>query len=141
MGKVNFFWVDIKPALKQRKKLKAFLNNLFINEKKALLSITYIFCSDHYLLEINRKFLKHDFYTDTITFDLSENAKATTGEIYISSDRVRENARLHCVSIEEELHRVIFHSALHLCGYKDKNPSDKLKMTQAENKYLQAYLC
>src|SRR5262249_42286938 len=106
--------------LRQRAGLKSFLASLFRREKKKLEGLTYIFCSDEYLLEINRQFLKHDYYTDIITFNLAESGQPVQGEIYISIDRVRENARQYNSSIKRELHRVIFHGALHLCGYKDK---------------------
>lgn len=104
-----------------------------------LKSLTYIFCSDEYLLEINRSHLKHNYYTDIITFDLSETPEAITGEIYISTDRVRDNAETLCVTLKEELHRVIFHGALHLCGYKDKTPKDAKAMRAAEDRSLHAY--
>ncbi len=101
--------------------------------------MTYIFCSDEYLLQINREHLKHDFYTDIITFDLSETGRQTIGEIYISIDRVREDAGYLGVTIKEELHRVIFHGALHLCGYKDKTPKHARQMRAAEDRCLAAY--
>ena len=109
-------------------------------EKKGLERLDYLFCSDSYLLEINRKFLNHDFYTDILTFDLSNNPKLTIGEIYISVDRVKENAMELSNSFKEEIHRVIFHGALHLCGYKDKLKADILIMRQMENRYLAKYL-
>jgi len=139
MRSVNFFWEDVKPALKQRKKLKGFLNELFKKEKRTLQSINYIFCSDLYLLEINKRFLNHNFYTDTITFNYSEDKGVIIGEVYISSDRVKENAKNLNLTNNEELHRVIFHGALHLCGYKDKSPANKKEMVKAENNYLLAY--
>ena len=139
MRSVNFFWEDVKPALKQRKKLKGFLNELFKKEKRTLQSINYIFCSDLYLLEINKRFLNHNFYTDTITFNYSEDKGVIIGEVYISSDRVKENAKNLNLTNNEELHRVIFHGALHLCGYKDKSPANKKEMVKAENNYLLTY--
>lgn len=139
MRSVNFFWEDVKPALMQRKKLKIFLNELFKKEKRILQSINYIFCSDRYLLEINKRFLNHNFYTDTITFNYSEDKEVIIGEVYISSDRVKENAKALSLTNNEELHRVIFHGALHLCGYQDKSPNNKKEMVKAENYYLSAY--
>jgi rRNA maturation RNase YbeY len=97
-----------------------------------------VFCSDRELLKINRTFLKHDFYTDIITFDLSES-KTIQGEIYISVDRVRDNARKLETTFNSELHRVIFHGALHLCGYKDKDKQSRLKMRVREEYYLNQY--
>jgi len=128
-----------KITLEQRGPLKAFLISLFRREKKKLADLQYIFCSDDRLLEINRQFLQHDFYTDIITFPLSEPNQPISGEIYISVDRVRENARVFQSSLKTELHRVIFHGALHLCGYKDKSKSAERKMRQMEDKYLDLY--
>jgi rRNA maturation RNase YbeY len=139
MQKVQFFFYDRSPALKDRKKLKLFIETLFIGEKRKLDHISYIFCSDERLLKINKQFLKHDFYTDVITFDLSTGKNEITGEVYLSIDRIKENAKTEGVPYKEELHRVIFHGALHLCGYKDKNKADKKQMRKAENKYLQLF--
>ena len=125
---IKFFFQQTKISLSDRNRLKAFIEQIFKNEKKTLSSINYIFCSDEYLLEINRQFLKHDYYTDIITFNLSEDPKKIEGEIYISIDRVRDNAKSHAVSFTNELHRVIFHGSLHLCGYRDKKKEDIVVM-------------
>ena len=101
--------------------------------------LQYIFVSDARLLEINRQFLQHDFYTDIITFPLSEPRQPMVAEVYISVDRVRENAREYGTTIKMELLRVIFHGALHLCGYGDKTPSEARKMRRLEDKYLNLY--
>ena len=122
--------------LRERIRLKRFLASLFKKEGKQLAELQYIFCSDDYLLEINRQYLNHDFYTDIITFDLSEKGQSINAEIYISVDRVRENAREFDSSLKQELHRVIFHGALHLCGYKDKTTSQEKEMRKMEEKYL-----
>ena len=137
---IKFFYLKPCPALRERNKLKALIYSLFKSEKKDLANLTYIFCSDDYLLKINKEYLKHDYYTDIISFDLSDSPKTIVGEIYISVDRVWENAKKHRVSIKEELHRVVFHGALHLCGYRDKTPNDKAEMIKTENKYLKRYL-
>jgi probable rRNA maturation factor len=136
---IQFFFLQQNISLTQRKPLKIFINDIFKIEKKKLESLTYIFCSDDYLLEINKSHLKHNYYTDIITFDLSERTESIIGEIYISTDRVRDNAITLRVAIKEELHRVIFHGALHLCGYMDKKPRDANKMRAAENRCLSAY--
>jgi len=128
-------------SLEERTRLKQFLITLFKKEKKPLAELSYIFCSDQRLLEINRQFLQHDFYTDIITFPLSDPGQPISGEIYISVDRVRDNAREFGSSIKRELHRVIFHGALHLCGYKDKSPKDEKLMRKMEDKYLTLYDC
>ncbi len=136
---VKFFFTDKNVSLTDRTRLKAFIKGIFKKEKRSFESLSYVFCSDEYLLEINRQYLQHDYYTDIITFDLSEPNSPLEGDIYISIDRVRENAKSLQVSIQEELHRVIFHGALHLCGFKDKKPADILAMRNAENKYLKRY--
>ena len=125
--------------LRDRLRLKQFLATLFKKEGKTLGELQYIFCSDDYLLEINRQYLGHDYYTDIITFDLSEKGQAINAEIYISVDRVRDNAREYGGSVKAELHRVIFHGALHLCGYKDKTAAQVKEMRQMEERYLNLY--
>ena len=139
MQKVQFYFLDRKAALKERIKLKLFIEKLFTLEKKRLANLSYIFCSDEHLLRINKDFLKHDFYTDVITFDLSSTKTETEGEVYLSVDRIKDNAKQWGVSFNEELHRVIFHGALHLCGYKDKNKADSKEMRSAETRYLTRY--
>ncbi len=129
-----------KVTLHNRRALKSFIPILFKKEKIAFESLTYIFCSDDYLLKVNNDFLQHDYYTDIITFDLSSSTTAPViGEIYISVDRVKENAINHNTTFELELHRVIFHGALHLCGYKDKSKKDALLMRDKEEDCLSMY--
>ena len=139
MQKVHFYSFDRSPALNERTRLKLFIENLFVREKKKIGNLSYIFCSDKHLLGINNDFLQHDFYTDVITFDLSSAKTETEGEIYMSVDRIKENAKKEGVSFKEEFHRVIFHGALHLCGYGDKKKEDKLIMRSMEEKYLKLY--
>jgi rRNA maturation RNase YbeY len=126
--------------LRDRTRLKRFLASLFKKEGKQLDELQYIFCSDDYLLDINRQYLYHDFYTDIITFDLSEKGQSINAEIYISVDRVRENAREFGSSLRQELRRVIFHGALHLCGYKDKTSAQEKEMRKMEEKYLTLWM-
>lgn len=137
-NKVHFFYEVSDFTLRDRKTLKSFIEKVFKKEGRSLESLNYIFVSDNRLLEINRNFLNHDYYTDIITFDLS-SGPLITGEIYISVDRVRENARTLKQSFRKELHRVVFHGALHLCGYKDKSPRDIKIMRQKEEDYLNSY--
>jgi probable rRNA maturation factor len=137
-SKVCFFFERKDFSLTNRGALKDFIVSIFKKEGKRLGSLNYIFCSDTRLLEINQQYLKHDFYTDIITFDLSES-DFTQSEIYISVDRVRDNAHKLGVSFTLELHRVIFHGVLHLCGYRDKSRSDIKKMREREEFYLKAY--
>ncbi len=136
---VRFFFIKKGFALRDRKKLRFFVELIFKKERKKLQDLSYIFCSDDYLLSINQQYLKHDYYTDIISFGFTRPPKPITGEIYISIDRVRENAWHFNNSQKKELHRVIFHGALHLCGYKDKTPKDKEKMKSLEDKYLDLY--
>jgi len=138
--KVNFFWAGgVSPFLRNRNELKLFLNFLFNNEKKDAEKINYIFTSDKELLVINKTYLKHNFFTDIITFELNSPGKPIEADIYISLERVRENAQQLGISINNELHRVIFHGALHLCGYSDKNRLNKKIMRSREDFYLKKY--
>jgi len=139
MQKVQFYFLDRKPTLKERTSLKLFIEKLFMLEKKKLGNLSYIFCSDEHLLGINKDFLKHNFYTDVITFDLSHSKNEIVGEVYLSVDRTKDNAKQLSVSFKEELHRIIFHGALHLCGYNDKKKEDILLMRDKEEKYLKQY--
>ncbi len=139
MQRIHFYNNDRHPILKDRKRLKPFLIQLFNYEKKNLDNLVYIFCSDKYLLSINNEFLKHDFYTDVITFDLSLDKQQTIGEVYISTDRVKENAKNLGITFNRELHRVIIHGALHLCGYDDKITSEIAAMRNKEDYYLLIY--
>ena len=136
---IHFHFLQGGFTLTERTTLKSFIEKLFKREKKQLLNLNYIFCSDDYLLEINKQYLKHDFYTDIITFGLSEPGEPISGEIYISIDRVRENAVQFKTSLKKEIHRVIFHGALHLCGYRDKKKEEELLMRKMEDKYLSLY--
>lgn len=136
---VKFFFKDSAVKLTERRRLKLFLSQLFELEKTQGASLTYVFCSDEYLLAINREFLQHNTYTDIITFRLSDNGEPVNGEIYISTDRVFDNARNLGVNSNHELHRVIFHGALHLCGLNDKKQSERKIMRSTEDKYLKMY--
>jgi probable rRNA maturation factor len=135
------FHFEKRINLKDRQNIKATLTTLFKKEKKRLADLQYIFVSDDRLLKINQQFLQHDCFTDIITFPLTEPGQPICGEIYISVDRVRENARKFGSSVKKELLRVIFHGALHLCGYRDKTPKEEEKMRQLEEKYLILYEC
>lgn len=137
MSKISFHSL-IKTPLKNKTALKQFIIKLFKIENKALDQLTYIFCDDEYLLDINKQHLQHDYYTDIITFDLSESEK-TIGELYLSIDRIKDNATQMNESFERELHRVIFHGALHLCGYKDKTEKEEKEMRSKEDEYLNLY--
>ncbi|MDP4212281.1 MAG: rRNA maturation RNase YbeY [Bacteroidota bacterium] len=126
--------------LPQRKKLKLFLHSLFQEESYKLTDLSYVFCDDDYLLDLNRRFLKHDYYTDILSFPGSKSKdNKVSGEIYISVERVRENAKVHSSSFREEIHRVIFHGALHLCHYKDKTRKEQARMRRKEDDCLIRY--
>ncbi len=136
---IFFFFQEVKINLANRSELKKYIQSIFKKERKKLESINYIFCTDKALLEINRQYLSHDYYTDIITFDLSETS-GVQAEIFISVERVKENALLLGVSFKSELHRVIFHGVLHLCGYKDKTKAEKERMRGKEEFYLKKYI-
>jgi rRNA maturation RNase YbeY len=127
-------------TLQNRGLLKAFILSIFKKERKSLEDLNIIFCDDKYLLQLNRQFLKHDFYTDILSFPLSNAKRPLVAEIYISIDRVRENALLSGSTFKEEIHRVIFHGILHFCGYRDKSAADIKTMRRMENRYLELYL-
>jgi rRNA maturation RNase YbeY len=138
---LRFYEQEVRAKLKDKRRLSSFLQALIRRQKPVVkqVDLTYVFCGDSYLLEINREFLQHDDMTDIITFDMSEDPELMEGEIYISVERVKENSVKFGVSYEQELHRVIFHGALHLCGFKDKSPSEKKKMRQQEDLCLEQY--
>jgi rRNA maturation RNase YbeY len=123
------------PSFISKKSLKEYLKSLASTEDKQLKDLSVVFTDDDYLLEVNKQYLNHDYYTDVITFDYSVD-NHVSGDIMISLPRVKENAESLKVSYEEELYRVVFHGLLHLCGYKDKTPSDEQLMRSKENKYL-----
>jgi probable rRNA maturation factor len=136
---VQFHYLYGSAGLRNRQRLKIFLLSIFRKEKMQVNSLSYIFCSDKYLLGINQQFLQHNDYTDIITFNLATGKAPIEGEIYISLDRVRENAENLDEYCYMELHRVIFHGALHLCGYKDKTAEDIAIMRAKEDLYLRQY--
>lgn len=130
--------IDISFLLKQKKAVRAWIEKTITKEGFKTGSISFNFCSDDYLLEVNKEHLDHDFYTDIITFDFCEN-NIVSGDIYISIDRVRDNAQTEKQSPTKELHRVIIHGILHLCGYKDKKPAEARQMREKEDYYLSLF--
>jgi rRNA maturation RNase YbeY len=138
---IIFSEADRRFTLGERRKLKAFIEHvLCAGEGRSVGNLSFVFCSDDFLLGINQRFLNHDYYTDIITFDLGEGAKGRIdGEVYISIDRVRENALNMGIDFRVELLRVLFHGVLHLCGHGDKTAAAKAKMRSVEDKYLQLY--
>lgn len=139
-SKINFIIETNDFKLKNKSLYKEWINNTIIEEKKTLGGeINIVFCNDEYLLNLNEEFLKHDTFTDIITFDYTEN-NIISGDIVISIERVKENAQLFKVNLEEEIKRVIIHGILHLIGYKDKGSKEKLEMTNKEDYYINKYL-
>lgn len=137
---VQFYTADkAAKVLQNRQLLKLFIQQIFTYYKRELVYVNYIFCSDEYLLQINKAHLNHDYYTDIITFNLSLNKKIIEGEIYISVDRVKENAALNNTTFKQELHRVLFHGVLHLCGFKDKAKKEEVLMRRTEDFWLTQY--
>jgi probable rRNA maturation factor len=136
MPLIRFFEEDISYKIKNKLAVRQWITETVKSEGYKLTELSYIFCSDYYLLQINRQYLDHDTYTDIITFDNSTPGSGILGDIFISIDRIRENALKFNIAEADELHRVIIHGALHLVGYKDKTPSDKKKMILKEDFYL-----
>lgn len=140
VNKVRFNYLEQSFHLPERTRLKEFILELVHKEGPGVSSINYIFCSDSYLLKINNDFLNHDTYTDIITFQYTRPKEPVQSDMYISIDRVRENARLYKTSFIRELYRVMFHGALHLCGHKDKSEADAQLMRMKEDYYLSQYV-
>ena len=132
---ISFVVEQISFSLPQKMKVKQWIKNTVVEEKSRVGEISLVFCSDDYLLEVNNNFLKHDYYTDIITFDYCEPG-ISSGDLLISIDRVKENAITQKVTFDEELHRVMIHGVLHLLGYKDKTKSQEKEMRSKENYYL-----
>jgi rRNA maturation RNase YbeY len=132
---VNFFIENIDFKFKGKKDIKSWIKEVISSEKKVIGNINYIFTSDKVLIEINKEYLKHNTYTDIITFNYNEN-EIVNGDIYISIERVNENWKLFSENFEKELFRVIVHGVLHLLGYDDKNDRLEKEMRQKEDSYL-----
>ena len=137
---IFFNKADRGTSLRHRRALKSFIYKQCLKEGVIIESLQYVFCSDGYLLDINKQYLNHDYYTDIISFDLSDKKGQLIGDVYISIDRVKENAKTEGGLYMHELLRVVFHGALHFCGYKDKKPADAKLMRSMEDKWLRAYL-
>ena len=135
MPSIQFYSEEIPFVLKKKLALKKWIQNCIQNEQKKLGEIVYIFCSDSHLYKMNVQYLNHDTYTDIITFDYSEN-EHVSGDLFISIDRVKENAEKLNIAFELELNRVMIHGVLHLCGYQDKSKSDSQVMRNKEDYYL-----
>ncbi|HQU57665.1 MAG TPA: rRNA maturation RNase YbeY [Saprospiraceae bacterium] len=132
---ISFNTEDIDFELPESEAVVQWIQKILQQEEKQLLQLTYIFCSDEYLFEINQEYLSHDTYTDIITFPYTD-PPLIEGDIFISIDRVRENARNLGLPFEQELHRVMIHGVLHLCGYPDKTTEEAAQMRAMEDKAL-----
>lgn len=139
MGKISFFNQDISNLRLKKKVAGNHVADLIIEEGKQIGEISVIFCSDSYLLSMNREYLNHDYLTDVITFDYRDG-DIISGDIFISVDRVKENASIYGENFHNELFRVIFHGTLHLIGYGDKTDEEKPIMRNKENYYLGKYI-
>ena len=140
MHLINFFSEKKTFEVSQKDKLRLLLKEVCKQENAQLSFINCVFCSDEYLLQINKKHLKHNFLTDIITFDFSEKKDQIEGDLYISIDRVKENAKKYGDTFKTETIRVVLHGLLHLIGYKDKSEKEKKRMRVLENKYVSLYM-
>ncbi len=139
MNDVIFNSGDRIIPVKNKAGFKKIIQKVFTVEGYKLQTILYIFCSDAYLLQLNKQYLNHDFYTDILTFLISPDNKPIQSEVYISIDRVKENAKIFKTSYQNELLRVMIHGALHLCGYDDQTAKARKQMQKKEDFYLQLY--
>jgi len=136
---IHFFYQTNGFSFRNRNLVKDFLRDLLKREQTQATEIRVIFCTNDQLLEINRQFLNHDYYTDIITFNLSAKREPVNAELYLSIDRIKDNAQSANTTFKRELHRVIFHGVLHLCGYNDKSSQQIKKMREREDHYLRLY--
>lgn len=136
---VVFHFADVDCKLNHKLLLKQFIAQQFLAKTEKKISLNVVFCSDDFLLNINKSFLQHDYFTDIITFPLEETPKKTVAEIYISLDRVWENAQKQKVTFENELLRVLFHGVIHLTGFNDKTKAEKQLMSKEEDAWLFAF--
>ena len=136
MAQIDFFTQDVSFKLPKPAKIRLWIKTLIEVEKKRLVHLNYIFCSDLYLLGLNKQYLKHRTLTDTITFDTSEREGHIEGDIFISIERVEANAAELATTFDNELHRVLVHGVLHLIGYSDKTARQKSQMRKKEDAYL-----
>jgi|TARA_Y100000768_G_scaffold163975_3_gene122684 rRNA maturation RNase YbeY len=139
MHLINFFSEKKTFKINNKKKLRLLFKEVCKQEKAVLSFVNCVFCSDEYLLKINKKHLKHNFLTDIITFDFSEKKNQIEGDLYISVDRVKDNAKKYKDTFLDETTRVVLHGLLHLIGYNDKTEKEKKRMRVLENKYVSLY--
>lgn len=136
MNRIQFFSEDISFIPSKPNALKAWLVKIIDQAQYSLEELNYIFCSDSYLLKMNQEYLNHDTYTDIITFDNSEEEQTIEGDIFISIERIKDNAAKLMIPEQDELHRVMAHGVLHLLGYDDSTPEEKALMRKKEEACL-----
>lgn len=136
---INFFFEETDEFDVSGLNVEKNIETVLANENRTLGEVNYIFCSDEYLLNINKQYLNHDYYTDVISFDYSEDG-IISGDIFISVDTVKDNAKEYEVEFKKELARVMVHGVLHFIGYKDKTDEDAKLMRQKENQYLPLFI-
>lgn len=139
MSAIRFFLEEIEFKVPFPVKTKKWITDIVVAEGRSLTGVNYILCSDDYLLEVNREYLNHDYYTDIITFDNSEVEKEIEGDIFISVDRVRDNAKSENTDESTEFRRVLAHGVLHLCGFDDKSEASQQEMRAKEDYYLSKF--
>lgn len=137
---IHFFSEEIEFTLREKQNRKRWLKKIATNAGFKIKELNYVFCSDEYLYQMNRDYLKHDSYTDIITFDNSEKKGDIEGDIFVSIDRVRENAKTHTQEVETEMNRVLAHGLLHLMGYKDKTQEEVALMRLKEEESIKLYV-
>ena len=135
---IEFFEADIEYQLDRLDDIRLWLTNLVIEENCGIEKIEYIFCSDEYLLGINKQYLEHDYYTDIITFPYNEG-EVIIGDLFVSLDRAKENAIENKETFSRELSRLVIHGFLHLCGFNDKSPEEIKVMRLKEEEYLKLF--
>lgn len=135
-AEVNINYIDKRTSVLKKRLIRNLILKIVSRETRKLNYANINLCSDEYLLEMNRTHLQHDYYTDIITFQLNNKNEPIETDLYISLDRVKDNAKSNGIAFKEELHRVIIHGILHCCGYKDKSKNDIKKMREKENEYL-----
>lgn len=136
---IRFFNEDVAYKLPQKQATRQWLKQQAEREGYAVGDLNYIFCSDEHILQVNRDYLQHDYYTDVITFDQSEEAGKIEGDIFISVERVADNAAQLSVAVEQEMRRVLAHGFLHLCGYGDKTDEEVSQMRHKEDEWLAVF--
>jgi probable rRNA maturation factor len=137
--KINFYTEDVDFTLKDKGLTRDWIKVVVEKENFRLKELNYIFCSDEYLLKVNQEYLDHDTYTDIITFDNSEEEKTVEGDIFVSIERIKENASKYKTPFHHEMNRVLIHGVLHLLGYKDKSEKETALMRNKEDTYLSLF--